>query len=602
MSITYTYSADWIGRDTQPDNSPLRVIKAADFLTEWQAIQTAFASAAPLANPVFTGTVTAGSFVGSDVQTSTLNGEAANPAEWNTAYSWGDHGTEGYLVATATDKANWNTAYGWGNHATQGYLTSFTETDPTVPSHVKSINPSDISDWNEAHGWGDHASEGYLTTETDPTVPAHVKGILLVEKNNWNTAYGWGDHGVEGYLKSVNFSDINGSSVITSSETWGGSSDVALPTVAAVEERLTTGGFISDYNVTEADVTQYQAAINAGVSITENQVTDLGDYIEDAVSDGTQYVRQNGAWVAVSGATGGTVTSVDATTPTGLTVSGGPITGNGTLAFGLQSGYSIPTTSKQSNWDTAYGWGNHASEGYLTSEADPTVPSHVKTISTDDIGDWNEAHAWGNHSSAGYLTTESDPTVPSYVKNITSTEKNNWNTAHGWGNHANAGYITTEADPTVPSHVKTISTTDKSNWNTAYGWGDHASEGYALDSAVPSNTGAGASGTWGINITGSAGSAGSATTATTATNCSRSVTGTGNLSGGGTLDANRSITLNSTLMGMVDVQTSNLSIGSWDIKLDGSDLRFVYNGTDVFRITTAGAIIAKNNVTAYGSP
>lgn len=50
----------------------------------------------------------------------------------------------------------------------------------------------------------------------------------------------------------------------------------------------------------------------------------------------------------------GTVTSVAATVPTGLTVSGSPITTSGTLAIALQSGYSIPTTTKQTEWDTAY--------------------------------------------------------------------------------------------------------------------------------------------------------------------------------------------------------------------------------------------------------
>lgn len=42
---------------------------------------------------------------------------------------------------------------------------------------------------------------------------------------------------------------------------------------------------------------------------------------------------------------GGTVTSVDATVPTGLTVSGVPITTSGTIAIALQSGYVIPTTA-----------------------------------------------------------------------------------------------------------------------------------------------------------------------------------------------------------------------------------------------------------------
>lgn len=47
---------------------------------------------------------------------------------------------------------------------------------------------------------------------------------------------------------------------------------------------------------------------------------------------------------------------------------------------------------------------------------------------------------------------------------------------------------------------------------------------------------------------------------------------------------------------------SGVQIGSWEIKLDGNDLRFVYNGTDVAKITTAGEIIALDDVTAFGAP
>ena len=46
---------------------------------------------------------------------------------------------------------------------------------------------------------------------------------------------------------------------------------------------------------------------------------------------------------------GGTVTSVGMTVPTGLSVSGSPITTSGTLDVTLASGYSIPTTTKQGN-------------------------------------------------------------------------------------------------------------------------------------------------------------------------------------------------------------------------------------------------------------
>lgn len=58
---------------------------------------------------------------------------------------------------------------------------------------------------------------------------------------------------------------------------------------------------------------------------------------------------------AIGAGTGnGTVTSVAMTVPTGLSVSGSPITGSGTFAVTMTAGYAIPTTASQANWDSAY--------------------------------------------------------------------------------------------------------------------------------------------------------------------------------------------------------------------------------------------------------
>lgn len=66
------------------------------------------------------------------------------------------------------------------------------------------------------------------------------------------------------------------------------------------------------------------------------------------VSD-TEYITPNQI-AALSGGGGGgggtgTVTSVAMTVPTGLSVSGSPITSSGTLAVSLATGYTIPTTT-----------------------------------------------------------------------------------------------------------------------------------------------------------------------------------------------------------------------------------------------------------------
>jgi hypothetical protein len=83
----------------------------------------------------------------------------------------------------------------------------------------------------------------------------------------------------------------------------------------------------------------------------------------------------------------GSVTSVDMSVPTGLTVSGNPITTSGTLAVTFTSGYSIPTTSSQSNWNTAYGWGDHSTQGYLTSSS---------SLSSDKVGTAIAGLAYGD--------------------------------------------------------------------------------------------------------------------------------------------------------------------------------------------------------------
>lgn len=93
----------------------------------------------------------------------------------------------------------------------------------------------------------------------------------------------------------------------------------------------------------------------------------------------------------------GTVTSVGVSVPTGLQVSGSPVTSSGTLAVSFASGYAIPTTAKQSNWDTAYGWGNHASAGYVTTAAMQAYTYDKATIDSKiDAGGANLAQLHAN--------------------------------------------------------------------------------------------------------------------------------------------------------------------------------------------------------------
>ena len=147
--------------------------------------------------------------------------------------------------------------------------------------------------------------------------------------------------------------------------------------------------------------------------------------------------------------------------------------GSSTLTYNAQNGEFTFTPPDLSSYLTTY------------TETDPVFLAHPSyQITTTKISNWDTAYGWGNHASAGYLTsfTETDPIFSaSEAASITAQNKTNWNTAYGWGNHATAGYLTsyTETDPVfLASAAAGVTTQLVSNWNTAYTWGDHGVAGY----------------------------------------------------------------------------------------------------------------------------
>ena len=84
----------------------------------------------------------------------------------------------------------------------------------------------------------------------------------------------------------------------------------------------------------------------------------------------------------------------------------------------------------------------------------------------------------------------------------------------------------------------------------------------------------------------------------------------GAIPGGVTYSAGTNLSLSgstfnvdTTLTGLNDVQTSIVSIGGFDIQLENSNaLRISFNGADIFNIDSAGNLILKGDVTAFGSP
>ena len=79
----------------------------------------------------------------------------------------------------------------------------------------------------------------------------------------------------------------------------------------------------------------------------------------------------------------GTVTSVALTLPTGLTCATKTITTSGTFAISLASGYSIPTTTKQTAWD-----------GAVSAKHTHSNKSVLDGITSTKVTCWDSAYDW----------------------------------------------------------------------------------------------------------------------------------------------------------------------------------------------------------------
>ena len=160
--------------------------------------------------------------------------------------------------------------------------------------------------------------------------------------------------------------------------------------ISVVDARVDFDGSLvltlSDGNEIDAGKVSTEQAENV-YAVLKNGAASLNELLPSQTGQTGKVLATDGSttyWTtAGSGGGSGTVTSVALSAPVGFSVSGSPVTTTGTLALSFSAGYSLPTTSSQGQWDTAYGWGNHASAGYLTSSAiGTTVQAYSATLTT----------------------------------------------------------------------------------------------------------------------------------------------------------------------------------------------------------------------------
>ena len=111
----------------------------------------------------------------------------------------------------------------------------------------------------------------------------------------------------------------------------------------------------------------------------------------------------------------GTVTSVALTLPTGLTCATKVITTSGTFAISLASGYSIPTTAKQTAWD-----------GAVSAKHTHSNKSVLDGITSTKVTRWDSAYDWyalmttDEETADGIINKWNE--VVSFLANIAQTD------------------------------------------------------------------------------------------------------------------------------------------------------------------------------------
>jgi len=242
-----------------------------------------------------------------------------------------------------------------------------------------------------------------------------------------------------------------------------------------------------------------------------------------------------------SGSTGiditGTTISSTATLAN-VTTAGNSTTNSITVGGVTSTGLVTASNLNTSDWDTAYGWGNHASAGYINS----TPSSLTVDTNTLHVDATNNRVAIGSTSPSYKLQVEGTIAAWDSVGSTWGTLITADNKIYGYG--GGSGFDLSDSQGITPissygsfsqfvslgstskrfesvycQYVNTANDGNSGLWNQAYSWGNHAG-------LYPTYTGSGASGTWGINITGSSASCtGNAATATTASKASVTTAG-----------------------------------------------------------------------------
>jgi len=190
------------------------------------------------------------------------------------------------------------------------------------------------------------ATSSVLTWTVTPKFPIQLKAYILVFRNGQlliNDQY--------------NLTDTNKITIVSSSFKLNSNyTVVTVSGIGSVGSAQAGNPVYPDAGIALSTGSTWASSIPNN---STNWNTAYNDKVNSLAVTGTTtktitLTQQDGGTVSGNFTDNGSVTSVDMTVPTGLSISGNPITTNGTLALSYASGYSLPTDANQNNWTIAY--------------------------------------------------------------------------------------------------------------------------------------------------------------------------------------------------------------------------------------------------------
>lgn len=198
-----------------------------------------------------------------------------------------------------------------------------------------------LTDVTNVYTNNDYTYTDYLLVAnkyTDAEAVAAIKADEDWNATNWDLAYGWGDHSLEGYLTIVAFDDL---------------SDVDLTGIAdgkIVKYDLATTTWV----IADDDNTTYTSS-----DFTHDDLTGVtaNEHIDWTTSQAPTVIHADNY----------TDTDTTYTAGTGLSLLGTEFSSTITQYADADAIAAIKGDAawKATDWDTAYGWGNHSTQGYL---------------------------------------------------------------------------------------------------------------------------------------------------------------------------------------------------------------------------------------------